>query len=281
MWWIWIAVACVVVFTVLWWLINTTEGSYLGRRVVIMLYDRYATRYDSAKARNDSYEYAYLAHPLLHYAQHIAPHVLDIATGTGRVPRALFAHKRFAGSVVALDLSEKMLEIAAEHLRESLDAGHTTLLKADATMLHFPDNSFDVVTCLEALEFLPDATRTLREIVRVTRPGGMIALTNRQGIDTWLFPGKAMTNKRFATMLQDTYGLKVLALQPEWSELYALFWVRVLGNATPIGPTMLEDCLQCPNCTAVAFYPNGQAWICQNCGTIYPITDVGIIHLGD
>ena len=72
----------------IWWLIFQTEGVYLGRRVVIWLYDVYATRYDGIVQHDDIDEHLYLAQPLLNRLEHTAPHVLDVATGTGRLPLA-------------------------------------------------------------------------------------------------------------------------------------------------------------------------------------------------
>lgn len=267
--------------SLVWWLVNTTEGVYLGRRAVIWLYDRYAKRYDDAKNRSAIHEYAFLSQPLLHFHGDPAPHVLDVATGTGRLPRALFAHKQFTGSVVGLDLSQSMLEVAAAHLQEPLQAGHLSLLQADATSLHFSDNSFDIVTCLETLEFLPDAAQTLAEIVRVTRPGGLIGLTNRHSTDTWLFPGRTLSNAAFEQLLVAKHGLTVINFNAEWSDLYALVWLRKVGTSRRIGPTLLEDCWQCSKCGHMALYRAGPCWHCGQCAATYAHHETDIIKIGD
>ncbi|MBZ0308871.1 MAG: hypothetical protein K8I82_22580, partial [Anaerolineae bacterium] len=48
----------------LWWLLITTEGVYLGRRVVILLYDLYASRYEHTKGYDPLYEARFLAWPI-------------------------------------------------------------------------------------------------------------------------------------------------------------------------------------------------------------------------
>lgn len=47
----------------------------------------------------------------------------------------------------------------------------------DATSLNFPDNTFDKVYCLHTLEHIPDVKKALKEIERVTKPGGKVVLT--------------------------------------------------------------------------------------------------------
>ena len=53
---------------------------------------------------------------------------------------------------------------------------------------------FDVVTCLEALEFMPDPEQVLAELVRVLRPGGLLLITNRIGLIARLMPGRTWSN---------------------------------------------------------------------------------------
>jgi demethylmenaquinone methyltransferase / 2-methoxy-6-polyprenyl-1,4-benzoquinol methylase len=95
--------------------------------------------------------------------QHV---VLDVATGTGLVARAL--HVRYGCEVVGLDRSADMLDAAA-----SLD-GHIHLVRARAESLPFPDESFDHLTFTYLLRYVDDPAATMRELARVVRPGGRI-----------------------------------------------------------------------------------------------------------
>ncbi|MDQ4053063.1 MAG: methyltransferase domain-containing protein [Actinomycetota bacterium] len=96
--------------------------------------------------------------------------VLDVACGTGVVARAAAQRVGETGSVTGLDLNEAMLTVAAR-LRPDL-----TWRQGDAAALPFSGDSFDVVTCQAAAMFFPDLGKALREMGRVTRPGGVVAV---------------------------------------------------------------------------------------------------------
>ena len=102
--------------------------------------------------------------------------VLDVATGTGLVPRALLAERAGAAQrdplrVVAVDLSPGMLAVARQELAE-IHGADVTLLEADAAALPVPDASVDLVTCVTALHLMPDHADVVAEWARVLRPGG-------------------------------------------------------------------------------------------------------------
>jgi demethylmenaquinone methyltransferase/2-methoxy-6-polyprenyl-1,4-benzoquinol methylase len=93
--------------------------------------------------------------------------VLDVATGTGAVALELQRQKRC--TVVGLDQSAQMLEIARQRLPAA------DLVEADADNLPFPDASFDALTFTYLLRYVDDPAATLRELARVVRPGATIA----------------------------------------------------------------------------------------------------------
>ena len=99
--------------------------------------------------------------------------VLDVAAGTGNVAiRAAAA----GAEVVASDLTPESLaagEREARALGVELD-----WVVADAQALPFPDASFDVVTSAFGAIFAPDHHAVARELLRVCRPGGTIAMLN-------------------------------------------------------------------------------------------------------
>ena len=185
-----------------WWLLIYTEGVYLGRRVVVWLYDIYASRYDGIKEFNESHEHILLADPIMAaIAPQTAPVVLDVGTGTGRLPIALLQHDRFEGQVVGVDLSWRMLA-QAQHKFDDLGDDWTqsvSLMQQTADKLAFPDACFDVVTCLEALEFTPDMRASLDEMIRVLRPGGLLLLTNRINAR---IPGRVWSRERMQAELE-------------------------------------------------------------------------------
>ena len=94
--------------------------------------------------------------------------VLDVATGTGLVARALVAS--YGCSVVGVDQSAGMLAEARRHSN-----GCVELVEASADSLPFDDASFDALTFTYLLRYVPDPAATLRELARVVRPRGVIA----------------------------------------------------------------------------------------------------------
>lgn len=100
--------------------------------------------------------------------------VLDVATGTGAV--ALELVHRHGCSVVGIDRSPEMLavaraRVAARRLERSIE-----LREGRAEALPFPDASFDALTVTYLLRYVDDPAATLRELARVVRPGGTMAL---------------------------------------------------------------------------------------------------------
>jgi demethylmenaquinone methyltransferase / 2-methoxy-6-polyprenyl-1,4-benzoquinol methylase len=94
--------------------------------------------------------------------------VLDVATGTGAVAAELLRQK--GCSVVGVDQSPEMLAVAREELPTTV-----RLVEASATALPLENESFDGLTFTYLLRYVDDPGATLRELVRVVRPGGTIA----------------------------------------------------------------------------------------------------------
>jgi demethylmenaquinone methyltransferase / 2-methoxy-6-polyprenyl-1,4-benzoquinol methylase len=100
--------------------------------------------------------------------------VLDVATGTGLVARALVG--RYGCSVVGLDQSAEMLGGAREALTRRPElAARIELLEGQAERLPFGDAEFDHLTFTYLLRYLDDPGATLAELARVVKPGGRIA----------------------------------------------------------------------------------------------------------
>ncbi|MFJ9719437.1 class I SAM-dependent methyltransferase [Streptomyces sp. NPDC101213] len=98
--------------------------------------------------------------------------VLDAGCGTGRALPALRGAVGSSGVVVGADLTPAMLEAAARAGRDR--AGH--LLLVDVTALPLRSGSLDAVFAAGLVAHLPDPSRDLRELARVVRPGGGLAL---------------------------------------------------------------------------------------------------------
>ena len=210
----------------LYWLLIITEGVYLGRRAVVAMYDWTAYKYDDIKQYEDFAEQFFVARPLLHRLKHLpAPRVLDVATGTGRVPYYLLQEALFNGRITALDPSTKMLRVAQAKL-----AGYgwrVGLVQQTAVPLPFAPASFDAVTCLESLEFFPDDVAALRQVVRVLRPGGLLLVTRRRGWEAKTFIGRYRNVEQFQQLLE-SMGLEAVETQP-WQVNYDLVFARKPG----------------------------------------------------
>lgn len=106
-------------------------------------------------------------------AAHRDASVLDVATRTGAQALA-FAEK--CRRVVGIDLSARMLRVARRKDRRS----HVGLVQADAVALPFEDGRFDVSCVSFALHEMPLNIRqqVVRELARVTRPGGTVVVVD-------------------------------------------------------------------------------------------------------
>lgn len=100
-------------------------------------------------------------------------HVLDVATGTGAVAERLVL--RYRCRVTGIDQSADMLAAARERLEEDGLAQRVTLVQGEAEHLPFEDASFDALTVTYLLRYVDDPGAVLREMVRVVRPGGVVA----------------------------------------------------------------------------------------------------------
>src|SRR3954469_14776051 len=100
--------------------------------------------------------------------------VLDVACGAGNT--GIAAARRFA-KVTGLDYVPALLEHARERSRAEL-VDDATWVEGDAQALPFADSSFDLVMSTFGVMFAPDQQRAADELLRVTRPGGRIALAS-------------------------------------------------------------------------------------------------------
>ncbi len=260
----------------LYWQLILAEGAYFGKRVVAWLYDIVATRYNAIKQYDPEDDARFLGMPLtLSLQGEIDPLVLDVATGTSRLPLALCQQSLFHGRIIALDNARRMLREATRYVAEHRE--RVTWVWAHAVPLLFDDNTFDLVTCLEALEFMPDTRAALVECVRVLKPGGMLLVSNRIATGAKLMPGKTFSKANFEALLQ-ALGQSDVTTQV-WQFDYDLVWSIKPDNGAANGShSTTIDLLRCP-------IDRGRldrvdvAYQCRTCSRRYPIGADGVIEL--
>ncbi len=101
--------------------------------------------------------------------------VLDLCTGTCDVARTM-VRRRLARRVLGIDFSAAMLEVGQRKLRREGRARVVPLVRGDAMHLPAAASSMDAVTIAFGIRNVQDPAVALREIARVLKPGGRLAI---------------------------------------------------------------------------------------------------------
>jgi SAM-dependent methyltransferase len=135
-------------------------------------------------------------------AGYLLPHLragqrlLDVGSGPGTITADLAALIA-PGRVVALETSEEILDLTRGELA-ARQCDNVDFLVGDVHALDLPDDSFDVVHAHQVLQHVADPVQALREMVRVCRPGGVVAVRDGDyGAFTW-FPASSRLDRWLA-----------------------------------------------------------------------------------
>ncbi len=248
------------------------EGAHLGPGLQSWLYDRWATKYDAGKRQSQLHDDEMLAQPLLEEFNDVPdPFILDFATGTGRLSFALMNKPEFKGRIIALDISQGMLEQAISKLHSR--AERVEFLRHRSMPLPFPDATFDAVCCLEVLELLPDAQAALHEMSRLLRPGGSL-LTSR-GTEESGRRAKVKSKVEITSILEAS-GFENIQITAWW-KLFDRILASKAGISEPVGVKPLMHVLKCQTCGQTSWTPLAGALQCSSCGNQLPVTEKGIV----
>jgi demethylmenaquinone methyltransferase/2-methoxy-6-polyprenyl-1,4-benzoquinol methylase len=102
--------------------------------------------------------------------------ILDVCTGTADLALAYAKASPATTRIVGADFCREMLEVGREKCRRASSAAPIALVEADAQQLPFRADVFQIVSVAFGLRNVSDTDRGLREMVRVCRPGGRVAI---------------------------------------------------------------------------------------------------------
>lgn len=112
--------------------------------------------------------------------------LLDVACGTGDLSiDAARRHSRI--HITGIDFVYEMLDAGKEKVEKKGLGSRIALMQSDAMELPFCDNSFDVVAVAFGIRNMPDRERALKEMLRVTAPGGSVMVLEMTFIQNRLF----------------------------------------------------------------------------------------------
>lgn len=207
---------------------------------------------------------------------HAGERVLDVACGSGNA--ALNAARRYC-DVSGIDYVPALVERASKRAEaELLDIDFRI---GDAQALPFADASFDAVLSVFGIMFAPDQEKTARELLRVTRPGGRIALANWMpeafGLD--FFGAHARYNPppqgvasplRWGTDegLRNLFGDAVSAISSKRQTHYS--HMRSIDHAVEVFATYFGPTVRAIECVG----PNSEATLRDDLATVFSKYDV-------
>jgi ubiquinone/menaquinone biosynthesis C-methylase UbiE len=117
--------------------------------------------------------------------------VLDMACGDGVYAAWLADRVGPAGTVVGVDIAPAFLDVARRNTSMSQHPEAISFQIGDINGLPFADGEFDLVWCAHSLYSLPDPLAALREMRRVTKPGGTVAILENDTLHHMLLPWPA------------------------------------------------------------------------------------------
>lgn len=112
--------------------------------------------------------------------------ILDVATGTGDL--AIAIERETQSNIVGLDLSQQMLNVGIEKIKSLGLSKKIEMMKGDAELLPFDDDSFDAVSCAFGVRNFENLEQGLKELRRVVKPKKSIYILEFSKVEGLLAP---------------------------------------------------------------------------------------------
>ncbi len=153
---------------------NADINVEVTRREAWKLFDRIAQRYDFLnRFLSFGQDVLWRKKMALYLPKKTEISLLDLATGTADQLLFLFEKTDSIAQAVGVDLSDNMLAIGKKKIDDRKLDQKITLKPADGAALPFPENTFDCTTIAFGIRNIPDYQKSLREMLRVLKPGGI------------------------------------------------------------------------------------------------------------
>ena len=149
--------------------------------------------------------------------------ILDLASGTGDLARAMSRRAGSGGHVVLADINDEMLRVGRDRCIDHGELKGLSWCQCDAETLPYPDQSFDRVTIGFGLRNVTDKDAALREMRRVLKPGG-------RGADS------RVLNTRLRSTRTTLRRVQLLCVAERWAN-----WSLKTKNPTSTSPNRFEN----------------------------------------
>jgi len=137
-----------------------------------------------------------------------AKRVLDVGCGTGVVTRRIATRPEFCGEVIGADHGANLIEAAKDLARRKAPGVHNLHFEVgDCHALPYDDGTFDIVTAHTLVCHVRDVAQTVQEIIRVAKPGGVIAISDGDYASwTFAYPEPTLARKMEQALLTATFS---------------------------------------------------------------------------